>query len=164
MNKIWNKNNQSANTERVRYEQGYKTAGTPLAKLVFPPSSQPSRLSSTFIGNFEFPPWKGREGDWIEGDLHQDRRLRDLDFQLYLHSLSQGTLISDLIRSKRLGHDFKIPLVEMLYYLSRSNAQSLDLIDWRLSEGPQLGLLSASGMEQQSRFCSLISIFLVVDY
>ena len=71
---------------------------------------------------------KGREGDWIEGDLHQDRRLRDLDFQLHLHSLSQGTLILDLIRSKRLGHGFEIPSVEMLHYLSRSNAQSLDWI------------------------------------
>ena len=58
--------------------------------------------------------------------MHQDRRLRDLDFQSYLHSLPQDTLIPDLIRSKRLGHDFEIPLVEMLHYLSRSNAQSLD--------------------------------------
>ena len=99
-----------------------KTAGTPSAKLGFFPSYQPSRLSSIFIGDFKFPPWKGREGDWIEGDLHQDRRLWDLDFQSYLHSLSQGTLIPDLIRSKRLGHDFEIPLVEMLHYLSRSNA------------------------------------------
>ena len=57
-------------TERVRYEWGYKTAGTPLSKLVFPPSSQPSHLSSTFIGDFKFPLWKGREGDWIGGDLH----------------------------------------------------------------------------------------------
>ena len=58
-------------------------------------------------------------------------------------SLSQGTLILDLIRSKWLGLVFEIPLVEMLHYLSRSNAQSLDWIGWRLSEGPWLGLLSA---------------------
>ena len=123
-------------TGRVRYEPGYKMAGTPLAKLGFSSSSQPSRLSSTFIGDFEFPPWKGREGDWIGGDLHQDRRLRDLDFQSHLHSLSQGTLIPDLIRSKRLGHDFEIPLVEMLHYLSRSNAQSLDWIGDKIEREP----------------------------
>ena len=155
----------------MQYEQGYKMAGTPSAKLVFSPSNQPNRLSSTFIGDFEFPPWKGREGDWIGGDLHQDRRLRDLDFKSHLHSLSQGTLIPDLIRCKRLGHDFEIPSVEMLHYLSRSNAQSLDWIGWRLSQGPRLGLLSAhtervryaSGMGQHNRFCSLVSIFSVID-
>ena len=143
MNEFWKKNSQPANTGRVQYEWGYETAGTPSTKLVFPPSSQPSRLSSTIIGDFEFPPWKGREGDWIRGDLHQDLRLRDLDFQTYLHSLSQGTLIPDLIRSKWLGHDLEILSVEMLHYLSRSNTQSLNWIGWRLSEGPWLGLLSA---------------------
>ena len=143
MNEIWKKISQPANTGRVWYERGYLTTGTPLAKLGFSSSSQLSHLSSTFIGDFKFPPWKGREGDWIGGDLHQDQRLWDLDFQSYLHSLSQGTLIPDLIRSKRLGHDFGIPSVEMLHYLSRSNAQSLDWIGWRLGQGPRLGLLSA---------------------
>ena len=120
-----------------------KTASTPLAKLGFSSSCQPSRLSLIFIGDFKYRPWKGREGDWIEGDLHQDRRLWDLDFQSHLHSLSQGTVIPNLIWSKWLGHDFEIPSVEMLHYLSRSNAQSLDWIGWRLSKGPRLGLLSA---------------------
>ena len=50
-------------------------------------------------------------------------------------SLSQGTLIPDLIQSKRLGYDFGIPSVEMLHYLSRSNAQSLELICEGLNPG-----------------------------
>ena len=131
MNEILNKNNQPANTGRVRYERGYKTARTPSALVLYLSflSSKPTppplfhRICDRVI-----LPRKRREGDWIGGDLHQDRRLRDLDFQSHLHSLSQGTLIPDLIRSKRLGHDFEIPSVEMLHYLSRNNAQSLDWI------------------------------------
>ena len=116
-------------TGHVRYERGYKMAGTPLALILYLSflSSKPTPPPLFHhIGDRVIPPRKRREEDWIEGDLHQDQRLRDLVFQSHLHSLSQGTLIPDLIRSKWLGHDFEIPSVEMLHYLSRSNAQSLD--------------------------------------
>ena len=86
----WNlEKEQPAHKYRTRLERGYKMTSTPSAKLAFPPSNQPSRLSSTFIGDFEFPPWKGSEGDCIGGDLHQVWRLWDLDFVSHLHSLSR---------------------------------------------------------------------------
>jgi len=63
VNEIRKKDSQPANTgrvwyayRRVRYDQGYKIVDTPSAKLFSPPSSQPSRLSSTIIGDFVFPP------------------------------------------------------------------------------------------------------------
>jgi len=76
--------------------------------------------------------------------------------------LSQGTLIPDLVRSTWLELGFEILLVEMLLYLSRSNAQSLELIREGLNPGTLVRvagrahqtclvcLPDASGMTQQS--------------
>ena len=100
MNEIWKKISQPANTGRVWYERGYKTAGAPSALVLYLFSLlQDSAATHLFhhVGDRVFPPRKRREGDWIEGGLHQDRRLWDLDFESHLHPLSQGTLILDLI-------------------------------------------------------------------
>ena len=70
--------------------------------------------------------------------------------------LSQGTLIPNLVQSTWLELGFEILLVEMLHYLSRSNAQSLELI----REGLNLGtLVRVAGHAHRTCLICLPNVF-----
>ena len=134
-NTFWNNLGQPAYTGRVRYERGYKTEHTLLAKTVLSLSNQPSRCPPPCLGRPRISPRKGREGNCIGEGLHQGWRPGDLDSTSFSCLFSQGTLIPDLVRSTWLEHGFEIPSVNMLHWWSRSNAQSLELIRDGLNPG-----------------------------
>ena len=70
------------------------------------------------------------EKAWIK-----DWRPVDLDFTSLSLLSSQGTLITDLVRSTWSMHDFKIPSMIVLHWWWRSNAQSLVVIRVGLNQG-----------------------------
>ena len=127
-NTFWNKLGQPVYTGRVWYERDYKNRGLPFGPNRLVSSKPTSRRPSSHLGRPRISPRKRREGDRIGEGLHQDWRPGDLDFSSPSHLFSQGTLITDLVRSTWSMHDFEIPSVNMLHWWCRSNAQSLVLI------------------------------------
>ena len=122
-------------TGRVRYERDYKNRSTPSAQtsLIFFQATQPSSSSSPrATEDFTNKRERGRS-HWRR--LASRLKARGSDFTSPSHLFSKGTLIADLVRSTWSMHDFEIPLVNMLHWLCRSNAQSLELIGDGLNQG-----------------------------
>ena len=102
-------------TGRVRYERDYKNRAYPFGPNRLVSSKPTSWRSSSHLGWPRISPRKRREGDRVGEGLHQDWRPEDLEFSSPSHLFSQGTLITDLVRSTWSMHDFEIPSINMLH-------------------------------------------------